>query len=129
MALAVARLTSALSSVSRKKPQLRSCGAAIRAGHHVFNESLGKACMFGFRSRNAEVKKAAPTDDELRAEISDIDAKLESQNAWLTPQFRTGLLAAREVLVNVLARRYAPWPGLFQRALAPPVPPRERGRQ
>ncbi|MBI1776383.1 MAG: hypothetical protein HYR63_13640 [Proteobacteria bacterium] len=66
------------------------------------------------------------SDDELKREISDIDAKLESQSAWLTPRFRSGLLAAREVLVNVLDRRKAPWPALFPRAPAPPAPPREQ---
>jgi hypothetical protein len=50
------------------------------------------------------------SDDELRREISDIDGKLESQSAWLTPRFRSGLMAARDVLVSVLERRRAPWP-------------------
>lgn len=67
------------------------------------------------------------SDDELKAEISEIDTMLECQNAWLTPQFRSGLLAAREALVSALKRRYAPWPPLFQRAAPPPMPPREFG--
>ena len=53
------------------------------------------------------------SDDELEREISDIDSKLESQSAWLTPRFRSGLLAARDVLVSVRNRRRAPWPVLF----------------
>ncbi len=67
------------------------------------------------------------SDDELQSEISDIDAMLERQNAWLTPQFRSGLLAARETLVGVLKRRCAPWPALFQRSAPPPMPPGEFG--
>lgn len=69
------------------------------------------------------------SDDELKAEISDIDAMLECQNAWLTPQFRSGLLAAREALVGILTRRYVPWPALFQNAAPPPLPPGELNRQ
>ena len=68
------------------------------------------------------------SDNELQAEICDIDEKLESQSAWLTPRFRGGLLAARDVLVTVLHRRQAPWPGLFHRAPTPPPPPAERAR-
>ena len=62
------------------------------------------------------------SDDELRAEITDIDVKLESQSAWLTPRYRSGLLAAREVLIGVLDRRRRPWPGLIRRAPQPPAP-------
>ena len=65
------------------------------------------------------------SDDELKSEISDIDTMLARQNAWLPPQFRAGLLAARETLVGVLKRRYVPWPALFQRAAPPPMPPGE----
>lgn len=65
------------------------------------------------------------SDDELKAEISDIDTMLDRQNAWLTPQFRSGLLAAREALVGILSRRHVPWPALFQRAAPPPMPSRD----
>lgn len=67
------------------------------------------------------------SDDELKSEIAEIDAMLERQNAWLTPQFRAGLLAARETLVGVLKRRCVPWPALFQREAPPPMPPGEFG--
>jgi hypothetical protein len=56
------------------------------------------------------------SDEELQADIGDIDAKLESQSAWLTPRFRDSLLAARAVLVNALDRRRTPWPGRLAEA-------------
>ena len=60
------------------------------------------------------------SDDEIRTEISGIDTMLERRTAWLTPQFRGGLLAAREALVGILDRRHVPWPALFQNAAPPP---------
>lgn len=48
------------------------------------------------------------SEDELKAELADIDRKLESSSAWLTPKFRNGLLAARDVI----ERRHAPWPAM-----------------
>lgn len=69
------------------------------------------------------------SDDEITTEISEIDTMLERRDAWLTPQFRGGLLAAREALVGILDRRRAPWPALFQNAAPPPMRSGERGRQ
>ena len=69
------------------------------------------------------------SDDELQAEISEIDTMLDCQNAWLTPQFRSGLLAAREALVGILDRRNVPWPALFQGAAPPRLASGEFDRQ
>jgi len=52
------------------------------------------------------------SEDDLKAELADIDRKLESSSAWLTPKFRSGLLAARDVIERVIERRHAPWPAL-----------------
>jgi hypothetical protein len=52
------------------------------------------------------------SEDDLKAELADIDRKLESTSAWLTPKFRNGLLAARDVIERVLERRHAPWPAM-----------------
>lgn len=69
------------------------------------------------------------SDDEIRTEISEIDTMLERRTAWLTPQFRGGLLAAREALVGILDRRREPWPALFQNAAPPPMRSGEGDRQ
>lgn len=54
------------------------------------------------------------SEDDLKAELADIDRKLESSSAWLTPKFRSGLLAARDVIERVIERRQAPWPTLHR---------------
>jgi hypothetical protein len=51
------------------------------------------------------------TDHELSQVLVDIDRALDSTSAWLTPRSRGSLLAAREVIETVLARRLQPWGG------------------
>ncbi len=60
------------------------------------------------------------TETELEAEIVEIDCMLDSSSAWLTPRTRTALLAAREVIVQVLQRRKDRWPPLFEERPARP---------
>jgi hypothetical protein len=69
---------------------------------------MGLAGMNG-RSGQAPAPRA---DEELAADMAEIDRMLESQSAWLTPRCRSALLSAREVLVQALQRRKVRWPTL-----------------
>jgi hypothetical protein len=51
-----------------------------------------------------------PTDEQLEAEIAEIDRMLDSVSSWLTPRCRMALSNAREVVVRVLERRRDRWP-------------------
>jgi hypothetical protein len=53
------------------------------------------------------------TDEQLEAEIAEIDRVLDSQSSWLTPRCRMALLSARDVVVGVLKRRRERWPAVL----------------
>jgi hypothetical protein len=77
--------------------------------------------MFG----RADAEGPTPRgDEELTAEMAEIDRMLESQSAWLTPRCRSALLSAREVLVQALARRKSRWPALAMGGPGPGERPR-----
>jgi hypothetical protein len=62
----------------------------------------------GFGDR-AIAPVVADTDEQLQAEIAEIDRVLDSQSSWLTPRCRMALLTARDVVVGVLERRRERW--------------------
>ena len=53
------------------------------------------------------------TDEQLQAEIAEIDRVLDSKSSWLTPRCRMALLTARDVVVSVLERRRERWPAVL----------------
>jgi hypothetical protein len=71
---------------------------------------------------------SARADEELEAEIVEIDRMLDTPSAWLTPRSRGALLAARDVITHVLKRRKDRWPPLRFERNSLGVPPRWRDR-